>query len=136
MAAEIRFAGFEGELLDLNGGYGRDTASNHGKPTFKKIDSGTQTVMVPRHPDSGVCQLPAKIVPGVSANAHVELKSVWVAPFPVRNRSMRRVTVSPAIRNFLVQKQRHRSTIGTRGTACNFEGGGWPQKWAVATCGR
>lgn len=43
---EIAFSGFEGELADLNGNYTRAQAVNHGKPTFKKVDSGNQTVMV------------------------------------------------------------------------------------------
>jgi len=42
--AEIRFDGFEGELLDLNGPYMRASAINHGKPTFKKIDAGNNSV--------------------------------------------------------------------------------------------
>ncbi|CAD7957245.1 unnamed protein product [Amoebophrya sp. A25] len=46
MSGEIRFDGFEGELLDLNGAYVRAPGVNHGKPTFKKIDSGNQSVMI------------------------------------------------------------------------------------------
>ena len=44
--AELRFDGFEGELLDLNGNYTRTSTLNHSKPTFKKLESGSQTVMV------------------------------------------------------------------------------------------
>lgn len=44
--AELRFDGFEGELLDLNGNYSRTSTLNHSKPTFKKLDSGNQSVMV------------------------------------------------------------------------------------------
>ncbi|CAD7926308.1 unnamed protein product [Amoebophrya sp. A120] len=46
MAGEIKFEGYEGELLDLNGSYMRAPGVNHGKPTFKKIDSGNQSVMI------------------------------------------------------------------------------------------
>lgn len=43
---EIQFEGFVGELVDLNGPYIRAQGVNHGKPTFKKADSGNQSVMV------------------------------------------------------------------------------------------
>eukprot|EP00397_Hematodinium_sp_SG-2012_P001982 GEMP01001988.1.p1 GENE.GEMP01001988.1~~GEMP01001988.1.p1 ORF type:complete len:1340 (+),score=382.14 GEMP01001988.1:70-4089(+) len=44
-AVELNFSGFDGELADLNGSYGKAEQENHGRQVYRKLETG-QDVMV------------------------------------------------------------------------------------------